>query len=253
MLGLGVAGAVGLQAAPDGVRGRLGLGPDLFVPDAEEGRVRLERVGSSAMGRTLDLFTAVPAGHGDGAGLPVVVVMHGASARASDFRDFGYGRFVTAAVEDGAPPFVLAGTDDLPSGWLPEGDADPQRMLLEELPGWLSDRGHDGDRRGLLAWSRGSYGGLRLLEQHPDAFRAAALFSPAVIEGDDAFQGLPALRGLPVGVWCGTEDGFAPAVRALVDALPTEPEVATFAPGAHTQSFWNDHTLEALTWLAPHL
>ena len=49
----------------------------------------------------LDLFTAVPAGHGEGAGLPVVVVLHGSSASAAQLRGFGLGRFVTAAVEAG--------------------------------------------------------------------------------------------------------------------------------------------------------
>jgi len=29
-----------------------------------------------------------------------------------------------------------------------------------------------------------------------------------------------------------------------------EPEVVTFADGAHTRVFWNDHTLDAFDWLA---
>jgi len=29
--------------------------------------------------------------------------------------------------------------------------------------------------------------------------------------------------------------------------------VTTFAPGAHTRLFWNDHTLAAFRWLAGHL
>ena len=64
-----------------------------------------------ARGQTVDLFTAVPAGYGDGAGLPVVVILHGASATAKDFQPFGLARFLTQAVRDGAEPFVLAGAD----------------------------------------------------------------------------------------------------------------------------------------------
>ena len=46
----------------------------------------------------------------------MVVVLHGASASARDLRTFGLGRFVTAAVRAGTPPFVLASTDDGPAG-----------------------------------------------------------------------------------------------------------------------------------------
>ena len=61
--------------------------PDRFVPDAPEGRVRVERVRS--LDGDLDLFTAVPDGLGDGAGLPVVVVLHGSRAAASRSRASG--------------------------------------------------------------------------------------------------------------------------------------------------------------------
>ena len=57
-------GALGWQLAPpsltERVELRLGIEPEVFVPDAPEGIVRVERVTSQAMG-DLDLFTAVPA------------------------------------------------------------------------------------------------------------------------------------------------------------------------------------------------
>ncbi len=251
-LGLGATGAAGVALAPARVRRRLGLGPDLYVPDAAEGQVRIERVRSAGLGAETDLFTAVPAGHGDGAGLPVVLVLHGASSSVADFRGFGLGRFVTAAVERGAPPFVLAGTDDGPNGWVPDGSVDPQRMLLEELPGWLTDRGFDAGRRALWGWSRGGYGVLRLVQADPGFARAAALFSPAIVPGDPVFDAPGRLARLPLGFWCGTSDGFYGAVRDFVDTLPTRPEVVTYAPGAHTQTFWNEHTLAALAFLGTH-
>lgn len=252
----GVAGA-GVAADPDALpwrlRRALGLTPDPYVPDTPEGRVRLETLNSAAMGRDIDLFTAVPAGCGDGAGLPVVVVLHGASAAAADLRGFGLGRFVTAAVRAGAPPFVLAGTDDGPAGWVPSVGADPQRMLREELPGWLGNRGYDAGRLAVWAWSRGGYGALRLALQTPDFAHAWALFSPAVSAADPELTDLSALAGVPLGVWCGTEDGFYDDVRAVIARLPTPPEVAVYAEGGHTRVFWNDHTLDALGWLAGRL
>ena len=254
VVAVGAVGAAGWGLAPDRAKRLLGAGPDPYVPAAPEGRVRLERVRSAAMGGEVDLFTAVPAGHGDGAGLPVVLVMHGASATAARFRDFGLARFVTEAVRRGAAPFVLAGTDDGPNGWLPDGSgADPRRLVTEELPRWLAERGFDSGRRGLWAWSRGGLGALRLLEERPRLVRAAALFSPALVQGDPVFDSERELAGLPLGFWCGTSDPFRDAVRAFVAGLPEAPDVTTFAPGAHTRLFWNDHTLAAFRWLAGHL
>lgn len=199
-VGLGAVGALGWELAPpsftERVQGKVGIEPDAFVPDAPEGVVRLERVRSGAMGE-LDLFTAVPAGYGEGAGLPVVVVLHGTSASAADLRGFGFGRFVTAAVEAGAPPFVLAGTDDGPAGWGASGDVDPPRMLRDELPGWLAERGFAAERRVLWGWSRGGYGALRFVSETPDWARALALFSPALGPDDAVLSDLGALAGLP--------------------------------------------------------
>ena len=254
VVGLGALGTAGWELAPYSVKARLGLVPDPYIPDAAEGQVRLETVKSRALGGEVDLFTAVPAGHGDGVNLPVVVILHGASASAARFQEFGLGRFLTAAVERGAPPFVLAGTDDGPTGWVPDGSgADPQAMVLDEMPGWLAERGFDADRRALWGWSRGGYGVLRLAEVAPGWARAAAMFSPAVIEDDEVFDGLDALAPLPLGFWCGIEDPFVGAVRDLVDDLPVEPEMLTYAEGGHTRVFWNDHTLDAFSWLAAEL
>jgi hypothetical protein len=248
-----VAATAAVDELPWSIRRTLGLTPDPFIPDAAQGRLRLEPMRSAAMGHDVDLFTAVPAGHGDGAGLPVVVVMPGASASASDFQGFGLGRFVTAAVEAGAPPFVLAGTDDGPAGWVPAGGADPVAMLHEELPGWLTERGFDADRRAVWGWSRGGYGALRLALEDPRWASAWALFSPAVADADPALADLSALEEVPLGVWCGTDDTFYEDVRALADRLPTNPEVAAYAEGGHTRVFWNDHTIDAFRWLSSHL
>lgn len=247
------AGAIGWEAMPWSARRELGLLPDPYIPDAAEGRVRLETVASAAMGTDLGLFTAVPAGYGDGAGLPVVVVLHGASAAAADLRGFGLARFVTAAVEAGAPPFVLVGTDDGPTGWVPVPGSDPFMMLREELPGWLAGRGFDPGRRTLWGWSRGGYGALRLVLDDPGWTRAVALFSPAVSSADPALVDLAGLEQLPIGVWCGTDDGFYDDVREVVGRLPGAPEIERYAEGGHTRVFWNDHTVDALGWLAAGL
>jgi predicted esterase len=249
-------GALGWQLAPASLTARLegvlGIEPDVFIPDVAEGEVRLERVSSQAMGE-LDLFTAVPAGHGDGAGLPVVVVLHGSSASAAQLRGFGLARFVTAAVEAGTPPFVLVGTDDGPAGWVPSGDVDPQRMLRDELPGWLAERGYAAERRALWGWSRGGYGALRFVAREPDWAAALALFSPALGPDDPLLLDLGALADLPWGLWCGEWDPFRDGALALAEAAPVAPDPWVGGDGGHTRAYWNNHTLGMFDRLAREL
>ncbi len=253
---LAASAVLGWQVAGPRITERLGsmvgIAPDVQVPDAREGDVRLQRLRSQAMGE-IDLFTAVPAGHGDGAGLPVVVVLHGASASAADLRDFGLGRFVTAAVEAGTPPFVLAGTDDGPAGWVRSGDVDPHLMLRDELPRWLAQRGFDAERRGLWGWSRGGYGALRFVVEEPDWAAALALFSPAIGPDDPLLLDLGALAELPWGLWCGEWDPFRDGAVALAKRAPVAPDPWVAGDGGHTRAYWNDHTLEMFDRLVREL
>ena len=253
--GVAAAGGVGYAVMPHRWKGRLGLlsQPDPFIPDAAEGVVRLETVRSAARGRDVNLFTAVPQGHGDGAGLPVVVVLHGASATAADFQAFGLGRFLTAAVNEGTDPFVLAGADGGVLRWEPSGTDDPQRMVLEEMPVWLRQRGFDADRRALWGWSMGGYGALRIAEIEPAWAAAVVAFSPAVTEGDAVFQEADALASVPLGIWCGTDDQLLKDIQSLVAVLPEPPEIESYSSGGHTRVYWNDQTLEAFEFLARYL
>ena len=254
--GLGVALATAGTAysfAPDSVRKKVNP-PHVFVPSAPEGRVRLERLNSVRRGRPVDLFTAVPAGHGDGAGLPVVIVLHGATGRPKDYRGagFGFGHFVSQAVADGAPPFVLAGATGDQLRWEPSGTDDPRAMVLDELPRWLTERGFDASRRAVWGWSMGGYGALRLAETAPDFARATAAFSPAIAVGDEVFGGAD-LISRPLGVWCGTSDMFYAATTGFVRELPQAPAVAKYSPGAHTRQYWNSQILSAFGFLAGQL
>lgn len=253
LAGATLTGAVGWATAPGAVKDVLGLAPEPWVPVDPEGVVRVERVGSVAMGEDVDLFTAVPHGFGTGEGLPAVVVLHGASASAAELRGFGLGRFVTAAVRAGTPAFVLAGTDDGPVGWTSGGGSDPPAMLREELPRWLEQRGFAADRRALWGWSRGGAGALGFAAAQPGWARSLAMFSPALGAGDPLLDRLGGLDRLPVGLWCGEDDGFLEGTRAVADALPRQAEVAVFEPGGHTRVFWNDHTLAMFDWLVGHL
>ncbi|MGW4153539.1 hypothetical protein ACWEDF_10345 [Micromonospora chersina] len=137
----GVAGAavVGGLAARQLAEPRPGPAP--AVPDAPAGDERLIRIRSGARDREVDFWTAVPEGYGDGRGLPVCLVLHGASATPRDYGRFGLARFLTDAVRRGAPPFALAGATGGRLSWRRSGDDDPQRMVREELPTWCARRG----------------------------------------------------------------------------------------------------------------
>jgi pimeloyl-ACP methyl ester carboxylesterase len=251
---LAAMGGVGYALTPSRWKQRLGIGgDDWFVPNAPRGQFRLETVSSDARGQDVELFTAVPHGYGDGAGLPVVIVLHGGTGRPHDYEGFGFPQFVTQSALDGNEPFVLAGADGDLLRWEPSGSDNPQAMVVDEMPQWLSERGFDADRRVLWGWSMGGFGVLRLAESYPDYARAVAAFSPALQPGDSVYDDADALADLPLAIWCGTDDAFYDDDRAFVAALSVEPEIVTYAPGAHTRYFWNDHTLEAFAFLAKHL
>jgi S-formylglutathione hydrolase FrmB len=248
-IGLARAGRHPLQRLLDGKVSEA-PGP---VPKAPPGDERVERRRSDARGTDVAFYTAVPAGHGDGRGLPVCLVLHGASATAADFPRFGFGRFLSDAVARGAAPFVLAGADGGRLGWEPSGSDDPQRMVHEELPAWCAERGFDVHRLAAWGWSMGGYGVLRLGEVYPGFVRAVAAFSPAVSPGDRVFSGAASLRGTAVGLWCGRQDGFYDNVRRLEAALPEPPRAGGYADGGHTRQYWNRITPAAFDFLAAAL
>ncbi|MBU8856765.1 MULTISPECIES: alpha/beta hydrolase-fold protein [unclassified Micromonospora] len=213
-------------------------GPAPALPDAPAGDERLIRIASGARGREVDFWTAVPEGYGDGRGLPVCLVLHGASATPRDYGRFGLARFLTDAVRRGAPPFALAGATGGRLSWRAAGDDDPQRMVREEVPTWCARRGFDSSRLAVWGWSMGGFGALLLAETYPRWLRMAAAFSPAVSPGDAVFAGVEKLRGTPVGLWCGRQDNFLKDVRALARALPEEPVRAAWADGRHNFGYW---------------
>ena len=190
-------------------------------------------------GRTVDFYTAVPAGYGDGKGLPICLVLHGGTARPADFPRLGFGRFLTDAVRRGAPPFVLAGADGDRLAWRPSGGDDPQRMVHEEIPLWCEQRGFDVSRRALWGWSMGGYGALALAEAFPQWARALAAFSPAVQPGDDVFGAAGLLRGTPVGLWCGRQDPLFADVTAFQKVLPEPIVTGSYGDGRHNMGYWS--------------
>jgi len=243
------AGAVAAAAAGlAGYRSRTADPP--VVPDAPAGVERFEQRWSAARGRTVGFYTAAPAGHGTGRGLPVCLVLHGGSKTPADFAGLGLGRFLTDAVRRGASPFVLAGADGGRLGWRPSGGDDPQRLVHEEIPFWCRARDFDTTRLAAWGWSMGGAGALLLAEAYPGFLRAVAAFSPAVREGDDVTSSAGLLRGTPVGLWCGRQDGFYDDVRRLDARLPERPAAGGYARGRHNFGYWSRCVPDALDFVA---
>lgn len=228
-------------------------GFDLRIPAVPTGDERLERRDSRMRGLPVDFYTAVPAGHGDGKGLPVCLIMHGNTAQPADFRRLGLGRFLTDAVQRGAPPFVLAGASGGKMFWRPRAGDDPQRMIREEVPVWCKERGFDAETHALWGWSAGGYGALLLAEGFPGFARAVAAFSPAVSPRDDVFVAARQLRGTPVGLWCGEQDPLYPNVRAFAAAMPDPPAAGSYGDGRHNFGYWSRCIPSAFGFIAAHL
>ncbi len=273
--GVAAVGLGGLAYAEDWVPGTERIkrrfadtGPDGTIPDVPQGDVRHEIRASEARGRDVGVFTAVPEGRGDGAGLPVCLVLHGASATTLDFEAFGLGRFLTAAERAGVPPFVLVGVDGGRKRWRssgPDDTDDPQRMLIEEVPGWLADRGFAWDRQAAWGWSMGGFGALLLAEAMEGDLAAVAAFSPAIPDGldgspdtddgrpRDVWAGADRLAGTRVGIWCGTADPLLDPVRRFAEDLDPAPEIAAWAKGDHTRGYWDRITPDAFRFIGEAL
>lgn len=250
---IGAAGAVCLAAGVAVTRLLPGDEPDPLagIPAADQ-QITLTRRQSQARGREVGFYTAVPAGH-QAAGLPVCLVLHGASATTADFERFGLGRFLTAAVAAGVPPFALAGADGGRSYWLGEGDGDdPQRMLREELRAWCAEVGFDPARVALYGWSMGGAGALSYLLDNPDTAAVAAL-SPAIAVDGPIVHRAGSIDGRRLGLWCGTDDALYDSAQALTQAISPAPAIARFSPGGHTRSYWNSITPQAFRFIGQAL
>jgi S-formylglutathione hydrolase FrmB len=275
--GVALAGGAGLVetgVVPGRTRlhGVLGLtGDDGVVPDAASGPVESGSFESAARRTTVGWTVIYPHGQTADARLPVVLVLHGRGGdHKSAINDLGADRFLSAAVQAGTPPFVLAAVDGGQDNYWhrrASGD-DPQRMLTAELLPLLAKRGLRTERYGVLGWSMGGYGALLLAaDVGSPRVAAAGAMSPALwhqasqtaagaYDGPEDFRAhqvfgrAAALKNVALRIDCGRDDPFAPATRDLREEVRAD---GGLQAGAHTGGYWRRMLPDQLQFLGQKL
>ncbi len=213
--------------------------------------VTVQRMRSAARRADVDLVLITPSGIPT-TGLPVCLVLHGRGANARTMIGLGLPDLLSEAVHAGMQPFALAAVDG-DHYWVDVGNGDdPQKMLNDEMPGWLAQRNLR-PASAVLGISMGGFGALRYARAHRElgavATASAALFtswpdarSRKVFSDEDQWKAeepllhTGELRAAGTGIWCGDGDPFLTADKRLIKALA--PEVSHISPGAHNDAYW---------------
>jgi pimeloyl-ACP methyl ester carboxylesterase len=228
---------------------------DLPPTDVAPGPLRFASFPSEQRGRPVGYGVAWPPGSGPGDRLPVCLLLHAAAGdeRAPFERLRLHHHLAQAVGAGGIRPFALASADGRGSGWRPGPADDPFGMLLEELAPLLSGLGlrTGPGQLGVLGWSMGGAGALRLAETHPGRLAAVVATSPAIAETGSEVAGAGRLTGLAVKVDCGANDPFAPGARALATTLPVAQIAVT--KGCHDARYWQEQAPAQLRFLAAAL
>lgn len=260
-----VAGVTALVAdaesqAPAPVAQRLPTPPG---PRGVDAVATTEWVRSQARHRPVRLVLVAPAGL-DRTTLPVCLGLHGLRGNASFYADSGMRRGLGTAWAGGVPPFVVAAVDGGDNYWHPyRPDDDPGRMILEELPRWLAERGINratpdgpGVPSLVTGFSMGGAGALMYARERARRgarVRAAAAISPGLFTdwrvasrrpfagisdwaANDPLRFYPELATTPTGIWVGDRDTFVEATRRYL--VLARPAVGSVTPGRHDGTFY---------------
>lgn len=261
--GLGASLIAGCQREP----ATPGAGPDLLrssPPTPDAAPVVTARNLSTARYREVD-FVVIRPGGVPAAPMPVCVALHADLRGAKSFLTYGVQRMLTDLVAGGATPFAVAAVDG--GNWVGHKDDDPQRMLTEDLPGWLERQDLAGTPFAAIGIDEGGAGVLHLART--PGLSAVAAISPTLFdswsdaerskiyrqreqwEDVEPLRHAPEYANLPVGVWCGNQDrDYLPTSKAFATAVGA---TATFAAGGHDDAYFTRALPEALKFVAGYL
>ncbi|NGY61078.1 esterase family protein [Lentzea sp. NEAU-D13] len=233
--------------------------------------VRFERVYSAARHREVTLAFYLPTGVSS-RGLPMSILLHGLHGDARHAAGGGLAEVLTAAVAKGSvPAFGFVAVDGGDHYWHENvpGD-DPMAMLLDEIPGWLKERGY-GQPFAVTGVSMGGFGALlytRRRAERGDPIAAAAAISPGLIttwpemakrkafknEGEwaslDPLRHLKSTGPTALGVWIGDRDRFIEGTRQFMHAV--RPEVGVVKDGGHDDGLYRKVMPDVVQFLAKY-
>jgi enterochelin esterase-like enzyme len=188
----------------------------------------------------------------------LVVALHGLHEDHDSLTEpsFGLDRALAAYVDAGGTPYAIAAPDGGTTYWHPRPDGeDAGAMVVDELLPRLARMGLDTDRFGLIGWSMGGYGALRLAGiLGPRRVSAVVASSPALwTYAEDAspsgfatpqeyaeysvMHDQARLRGIPTRIDVGRSDPFHDAVETYVAGFDQK-VVSTSGPGGHDRAYW---------------
>lgn len=233
----------------------------LTKPVAPSESVVLEKMHSPGRDANVELITMRPAGVGGR--LPVCLALHGRASTARMFLELGVPELLNAAVAAGVKPFAVVAMDGGDSYWVSRKPTDdPQKMLTDDVPTWLANRGFS-SVFAALGISMGGYGALNLARTpglNAVAAISAALFTSwadaksrnafvdeARWEATEPLRHTDELHGFQLGVWCGASDPFITPARQLIGKA--DPKVAAISPGAHDNAYWKRVLPDVLTFV----
>ncbi len=228
LLGLGLGTATGMFAAcePDGRSSEETAHAPTVDSSSSETPVALEDGVFRSRFLRSRLGWAIAAPGNTGAGLPVLLYLHGLGAdHTSPFTYMGLDAKLESWVAAGGTPFAIATVDGLDSWWRPQpGGIDGSRMLIEEFLPLLARRGFDIDTISLAGASMGGYGALRLAGNGRLAPHSVGVFAPAVgpsggAGSTDVSRHPEMLRGIPVQLFVGRYDEWRRDDLAYVHGL----------------------------------
>jgi enterochelin esterase-like enzyme len=240
------------------------------------GPTRSGRFYSRARRRSVGYTIAWPPGHGPGASLPLIVMLHGEGANHANALTGMTPAQAVALEFDGAalPPMGMVTVDGGTGYWNPHPGDDPMAMVVDELVPMCQRMGlgQGSEMVGTMGISMGGYGALLLAEKYPMLFSAVAAISPAIwtsypqaraanqgayssaaaFTANDAVTHASALAKTPVRVASGIDDPFHPGVVALGKSLPRS-AILVFSQGCHTGDFFTAQEPPSLQFLGRHL
>ncbi|WP_405498396.1 alpha/beta hydrolase [Nocardia sp. NBC_00511] len=281
LLGLAAAGAAvtagvnatadadGVQRTPHGQH----IGQTSFGFNAI---IRTERVHSVARGRDVDMVTILPPGV-PAEGLPISLLLHGLYGTAQTAAVGGLSDVLAAAVTTRqSPAFGFVALDGGDNYWHEHGTGDdPMSMLVNEVPGWLAQRGLGGIGglpAAVTGTSMGGFGAMVYARRRAEQGRpvkAVATMSPGLLTSwtemakrkafinADQWASLDPLRNfdkmgpVPTGLWVGDHDRFIDGCRRYIEVA--RPEVGLVTPGAHNDDYWRTVTPDVVRFLARHI